>query len=108
MNYNEYLNLFLLLIRAPVARAAHGAVVYDHKLWIFGGYDGNCRLNDMWSVPLNQGPKVVWSAQEQTGEQPSTVCNSPLVLVQDSMYLFSGQSGAKTSNNLFKFDFKTL
>jgi hypothetical protein len=43
---------------------------------------------------------------EQSGEQPSTVCNFPLTVVQDSMYLFSGQSGAKTSNFLFKFDFK--
>jgi hypothetical protein len=94
-------------LSAPVARAAHGAVVYDHKLWIFGGYDGNARLNDMWSIPLNQGPKNTWCEQEQSGEQPSTVCNSPLAIVHDCMYLFSGQSGAKTSNLLFKFDFKT-
>lgn len=91
-----------------MARAAHGGVVYDHKLWIFGGYDGNRRLNDMWSIPLNTGPKAAWSEQEQAGEQPFTVCNSPVVVVHDSMYLFSGQSGAKTSNSLFKFDFKTL
>ena len=45
---------------------------------------------------------------EQSGDQPSTVCNSPLAVVNDSMYLFSGQSGAKTSNYLFKFDFKTF
>lgn len=34
-------------------RAAHGAVVYDHKLWIFAGYDGNFRLNDMWYAASN-------------------------------------------------------
>lgn len=38
--------------RRPVARAAHGAAVYDNKLWIFEGYDGNARLNDMWTVSL--------------------------------------------------------
>lgn len=27
--------------------------MYDHKLWIFAGYDGNARLNDMWVIPLN-------------------------------------------------------
>uniref|UniRef100_A0A8C5H8V4 BTB domain-containing protein n=1 Tax=Gouania willdenowi TaxID=441366 RepID=A0A8C5H8V4_GOUWI len=27
----------------PVARSAHGATVYDDKLWIFAGYDGNAR-----------------------------------------------------------------
>ena len=35
-----------------MARAAHGAAVYDGKLWIFAGYDGNARLNDMWTVSL--------------------------------------------------------
>ena len=33
-------------------RAAHGAAVYDRKLWIFAGYDGNARLNDMWTMSL--------------------------------------------------------
>lgn len=38
--------------RAPVPRSAHGAAVYDNKLWIFAGYDGNSRLNDMWTINL--------------------------------------------------------
>ncbi len=40
------------IVRRPVARAAHGAAVYDGKLWIFAGYDGNARLNDMWTISL--------------------------------------------------------
>lgn len=94
---------------SPGPRAAHGAVVYDHRLWIFAGYDGNARLNDMWTIQLNAGqhsPKV-WTEIEQTGDQPATVCNFPLTTSGDHMYLFSGQSGAKTSNCLFRFDFKT-
>jgi len=35
-----------------VPRSAHGAAVYDNKLWIFAGYDGNARLNDMWTISL--------------------------------------------------------
>ncbi|RNA42331.1 leucine-zipper-like transcriptional regulator 1 [Brachionus plicatilis] len=94
---------------APCPRAAHGAVVYDHKLWIFAGYDGNARLNDLWYIQLNasQNTPRTWVEVEQSGEQPSTVCNFPVAVVQDAMYLFSGQSGAKTSNLLFKFDFKS-
>ena len=42
----------LYLNRRPVPRAAHGAAVYNDKLWIFAGYDGNARLNDMWTVSL--------------------------------------------------------
>ena len=33
-------------------RAAHGAAVYDGKMWIFAGYDGNARLNDMWTISI--------------------------------------------------------
>ena len=40
------------MVRAPVARSAHGAAVYDNKLWIFAGYDGNARLDDMWTMSL--------------------------------------------------------
>ncbi len=95
---------------APVPRAAHGAVVYDHRLWIFAGYDGNARLNDMWAIQLNgqQAAPRVWTEVEQKGDQPATVCNFPLTTSSDAMFLFSGQSGAKTSNQLFKFSFKTF
>lgn len=96
-------------ISGPCPRAAHGAVVYDQKLWIFAGYDGNARLNDLWNIQLSPSHSMqkTWVEVEQSGEQPSTVCNFPVAVVQDAMYLFSGQSGAKTSNLLFKFDFKT-
>ncbi len=30
--------------RMPVARSAHGAVVYKNSMWIFAGYDGNARF----------------------------------------------------------------
>ena len=29
--------------------------MYDGKLWIFAGYDGNARLNDMWTISLVGG-----------------------------------------------------
>ena len=38
--------------KKPVPRSAHGAAVYEGKLWIFAGYDGNARLNDMWTISL--------------------------------------------------------
>lgn len=35
-------------------RSAHGAAVHDGKMYIFAGYDGNARLNDMWSISLTR------------------------------------------------------
>jgi len=42
-----------------VARAAHGAAMYDHRLWIFAGYDGNVRLSDLWSTSLTGDSRAV-------------------------------------------------
>ena len=96
--------------RTPVARSAHGAAVYDGKLWVFAGYDGNARLNDMWTVSLVGGggePGRQWEEVVQNGECPPTCCNFPMAVARDCMFVFSGQSGAKKNNSLFQFHFKS-
>ena len=35
--------------RKPVARSAHGAVVFEGKLYVFAGYDGNARLSGIFA-----------------------------------------------------------
>ncbi|XP_060530109.1 leucine-zipper-like transcriptional regulator 1 [Cylas formicarius] len=89
----------------PVPRSAHGAAVYDNKLWIFAGYDGNARLNDMWTISLTYGERT-WEEVEQRGECPPTCCNFPVTVARESMFVFSGQSGAKITNSLFQFGFR--
>ncbi|KAH9502451.1 Leucine-zipper-like transcriptional regulator 1 [Bulinus truncatus] len=68
--------------RLPVARAAHGAAVYDAKLWIFAGYDGNARLNDMWTISL-LGDMKGWEEVHQSGDIPPTCCNFALAVARD-------------------------
>lgn len=60
-------DLDMLCYRRPVPRAAHGAAVYNDKLWIFAGYDGNARLNDMWTVSL-QGSHHQSRQWQQVGD----------------------------------------
>ncbi|XP_073414080.1 leucine-zipper-like transcriptional regulator 1 isoform X2 [Dendrobates tinctorius] len=91
--------------RLPVARSAHGATVYNDKLWIFAGYDGNARLNDMWTISLQDREAAAWEEIEQSGEIPPSCCNFPVAVCRDKMFVFSGQSGAKITNNLFQFEF---
>ncbi|EEC15876.1 lztr-1, putative, partial [Ixodes scapularis] len=91
--------------RMPVPRSAHGAAVYDGRLWIFAGYDGNARLNDMWSMSL-LGDSRTWEEASARGDCPPTCCNFPVAVARDSMFVFSGQSGAKITNSLFQFHFK--
>uniref|UniRef100_A0A8D3BWE8 Leucine zipper like post translational regulator 1 n=1 Tax=Scophthalmus maximus TaxID=52904 RepID=A0A8D3BWE8_SCOMX len=88
----------------PVARSAHGATVYSDKLWIFAGYDGNARLNDMWTINLQDREHACW--EEAKWEIPPSCCNFPVAVCMDKMFVFSGQSGAKITNNLFQFEFK--
>lgn len=90
----------------PVPRSAHGAAVYDNKLWIFAGYDGNARLNDMWTISLLPGDLKAWEEVIPAGERPPTCCNFPVAVARESMFVFSGQSGARTTNSLFQFHFK--
>lgn len=93
---------------APVPRSAHGAAVFDNKLWIYAGYDGNARLNDMWTMQLNgDAATAEWHEVEQHGDRPPTCCNFPVAVSGDSMYVFSGQSGLQITNTLFEFHFKT-
>ncbi|XP_014247262.1 leucine-zipper-like transcriptional regulator 1 [Cimex lectularius] len=91
--------------KIPVARSAHGAAVYDNKLWIFSGYDGNARLNDMWTISLLPGDSRTWEEVKQAGDCPPTCCNFPVAVARESMFVFSGQSGAKITNSLFQFNF---
>uniref|UniRef100_A0A1A9WLC5 BTB domain-containing protein n=1 Tax=Glossina brevipalpis TaxID=37001 RepID=A0A1A9WLC5_9MUSC len=92
--------------KMPVPRSAHGAAVYDNKMWIYAGYDGNARLNDMWTLNLT-GENHQWEEVEQRGERPPTCCNFPVAVARDCMYVFSGQSGMQITNSLFEFNFKT-
>ncbi|XP_048352634.1 leucine-zipper-like transcriptional regulator 1 isoform X2 [Sphaerodactylus townsendi] len=92
--------------RLPVARSAHGATVYSDKLWIFAGYDGNARLNDMWTISLQDKELTCWEEIDQSGEIPPSCCNFPVAVCKEKMFVFSGQSGAKITNNLFQFEFK--
>ncbi len=89
----------------PPARSAHGACVYKNRLWIYAGYDGHARLNDMWAIDLTSS-QPQWEVIAQSGDSPPTCCNFPVAVVDESMYVFSGQSGAKITNNLYQFKFE--
>ena len=62
---------FSQICSAP--RSAHGAAVFEGKLWIFAGYDGNARLNDMWTISLVGGTGEtgarVWEEVVQVTDQ---------------------------------------
>nr|CAD7255914.1 unnamed protein product [Timema shepardi] len=53
-----------------------------------------------------QGDTRTWEEVTQVGDRPPTCCNFPVAVARGSMYVFSGQSGAKITNSLFQFNFQ--
>ena len=51
-----------------------------------------------------QGDSHVWEEVRQQGECPPTCCNFPMAVARDSMFVFSGHSGARITNSLFQFN----
>lgn len=48
----------------------------------------------------------MWEEVVQSGDCPPTCCNFPVAVARESMFVFSGQSGAKITNSLFQFHFR--
>uniref|UniRef100_A0A7N4NKT3 Leucine zipper like post translational regulator 1 n=1 Tax=Sarcophilus harrisii TaxID=9305 RepID=A0A7N4NKT3_SARHA len=119
----------------PAPRYHHSAVVYGSSMFVFGGYTGDIysnsnlknkndlfeykfatgqwaewkiegRLNDMWTIGLQDRELTFWEEIEQSGEIPPSCCNFPVAVCRDKMFVFSGQSGAKITNSLFQFEFR--
>ena len=51
----------------------------------------------------------IWEEVIFSGESPPTCCNFPVAVVpsRESVFVFSGQSGANITNSLFQFNFRT-
>lgn len=62
------------------------------KMWIFGGFDGHTRLNDMWCIGL-AGPVHRWQEVQQCGDCPPICCNFALTVIKD------GKRNFKTSKH---------
>ena len=61
----------------------------------------------MWQISLTGSSEArQWEKVHYTGESPPTCCNFPVAVARGSMFVFSGQSGAKITNSLFQFHFK--
>lgn len=76
----------------PCARAAHGSAVWNDRLYVFGGYDGNARLNDLWYVALAPpcSTRASWCQVLQDGLGPPPTCNFACAVARDSLFVFSG------------------
>jgi len=90
----------------PSPRGGHTAVVHQDTMVIFGGCDGWNYFNDCYRFAFKTSE---WSAVRVTGTAPGAR-SAPATVVhegQNMMYVFGGYDGARSLNDLFRFDLST-
>lgn len=82
--------------KVPTKRYGHSMVVYNRRLYVFGGYDDfGYKSNELWEYKP-QGRE--WRRLETEGEIPERFHHSA-VIFEGSMYVFGGLVGDNASSN---------
>jgi len=90
----------------PSPRGGHTAVVHGDSMLVFGGCDGWNYFNDLYNFCFTARE---WSPVRVTGTAPGAR-SAPATVVHDeqgAMYVFGGYDGARSLNDLFRFDLRT-
>lgn len=88
--------------KAPQPRANHASSLVENNLYIFGGWNGTKRLNDMYFVNLDS---FVWTFVDYNINKPTARAGMPMLNYKEYLILFGG-SGTNSSylNDLFFYD----
>lgn len=89
---------------SPTKREGHSAVLYNHCVYIFGGYDSYVHYyNDLWCLDLKN---LKWSEMKQIGDVPEERDGHTAVVMNGMQYIFAGFTRSTGYNNrLFMYDF---
>jgi len=92
---------------APCQRSLHTSSVLNGNLYIFGGYDGQSRINDFHGYSFRD---KTWAPIIATNPQnaPSPRDRHISVVYQNSIYIFGGFDGTSRVNDFYGFDFSTM
>jgi hypothetical protein len=82
-----------------------GEIFYKDNC-ILTKYNRKGKIKKFHLITYYQPGNRIWEEVVQIGERPPTCCNFPVSVARESMFVFSGQSGARITNSLFQFHFK--
>ena len=86
----------------PRQRSLHTGVVVGDALYIFGGYDGTNRLNDLHRFDFTT---CMWTQLvASNGLAPSPRDRVAAASYRDALYVFGGYDGANRVNDMWRFD----
>jgi hypothetical protein len=78
--------------------------VFEDGFYIFGGYDGQSRVNDFFGFSF---PKKAWFVVPASGKPPTPRDRHTAVVHDKSFYVFAGFDGTNRVNDFHAFDFKS-
>lgn len=87
----------------PSPRHSHAAVVHNHSMWVFGGYDGSYK-SDLHEFDFNRN---TWSAVNAAGRRPRARYRATCVVCRNQIVLFGGHDGTRHMADTHVFDIET-
>lgn len=75
--------------------------VVGDKMYVFGGYGGDGRLDDCWEYSFDTR---TWRQIEYLSDSPGVRENNGVVEHNQKLYLFGGYNGSEWLNDFWEFD----
>lgn len=89
---------------APSPRFGHAAATFESSMFVFGGWDGNNTLNDLWEYNIEKGN---WYCVDMNSGVPSRYRHSAVVWM-DKMFVFGGVDKTQQRfSDLYGYSFYT-
>ena len=85
---------------SPSGRSCPAFATHQDSIWLFGGYDGLHRLNDLHQFKM---PTRTWTAVKALGQPPSSRYFHSAVIYDESFFVIGGYSGQTRLNDLYEF-----
>jgi Kelch motif/Galactose oxidase, central domain len=87
----------------PPPRRAHTTVLYQNKIWVFGGGNGLQALNDVWALDVGGSlDRMKWEQVTITGrKRPSPRGYHTANLVQNVMIVVGGSDGRECFQDIW-------
>ena len=90
--------------QCPSPRYFHASVVYGDSVFLFGGYSGHERLNDLYEFRIDLN---VWF-QVQTETPPSGRSSLVAEVYNNSLFVFGGYNGSIVLNDFYELRFEPV
>lgn len=90
--------------KPPMKRTSHAAVIYNNKMYIFGGFSGEEYLNDMFEFDLET---ETWTdiTPQYRGDIPAPRSRFCAAAHGDSMYILGGWNKVGYFNDFYVYNF---